>query len=378
MTGSASCTVCPANSQSPSGSIASSSCICHQGFTGPDGGSCTICEANTYKSVTGSASCTACPANSQSPSGSIAQTACVCNAGFVGQLGGPCSACPAHSTSQPQSSALTDCKCLLGYGGAAGGPCTACGFAYYRGSTDSACRQCPPGTTTPLLNATDQKQCKGLPGYVQSLRPRRTVTVTIVLPYSTVQMTDNIQAKMKTGIAAVANGACNGGNSSCTVTEQNVNIIDVQAYSPSATRRLLQDFVQVTYIIEVFSDEDLAELFNFLSLSTINTALQAQGVSMSTYIILMEQNTEDIVYGIPCEPNTYWISGSLLDTCAACPANSQSPSASVSSTACLCQQGYIWNSVSNLCDACPPGTSNNNYNERVCYLWNTTCPADVI
>ena len=38
----------------------------------------------------------------------------------------------------------------------------------------------------------------------------------------------------------------------------------------------------------------------------------------------------------------------------------------------------ICNSVSNLCDACPPGTSNNNYNESVCYLCNTTCPADVI
>jgi hypothetical protein len=62
---------------------------------------------------------------------------------------------------------------------------------------------------------------------------------------------------MKTDIAAVTQGVCN-----CNVTEQNVNMTDVKAYSPSATRRLLQDFVQVTYIIEVLTDEDVEELYN--------------------------------------------------------------------------------------------------------------------
>jgi hypothetical protein len=85
----------------------------------------------------------------------------------------------------------------------------------------------------------------------------RTVKLTIMFPYSLEQVTDNIRSKMKTDIAAVTQGVCN-----CNVTEQNVNMTDVKAYSPSATRRLLQDFVQVTYIIEVLTDEDVEELYN--------------------------------------------------------------------------------------------------------------------
>ena len=55
------------NSSSAAGSIASTSCLCNAGYTGPNGGSCEACEANTYKPTTGSAVCTACPVGSNSP-----------------------------------------------------------------------------------------------------------------------------------------------------------------------------------------------------------------------------------------------------------------------------------------------------------------------
>ena len=139
-----------------------------------------LCFCKNNKRMIGSSACLQCVANSISPGGSINATACVCNAGFVGQLGGPCSACardtyaykntvtnptgvcmpcPAYSKSEPQSSALTSCKCLLGYGGAAGGPCTPCGLAYYRGSTDATCRQCPRYTNTTSLIAESAAEC---------------------------------------------------------------------------------------------------------------------------------------------------------------------------------------------------------------------------
>jgi hypothetical protein len=419
-----------------------------------------LCFCKNNKRMIGSSACLQCVANSISPGGSINATACVCNAGFVGQLGGPCSACardtyaykntvtnptgvcmpcPAYSKSEPQSSALTSCKCLLGYGGAAGGPCTPCGLAYYRGSNDSACRQCPPHTTTTSLIANSAAECVGIAGFVTEVVYMPSVNLTMQFPYSLEQLTDDVHAiillaSMRRGIAAAAQVHCD-----CVVNEQDIYITDVKAGEGTV--------VEVTYIIEVPTDEDVGELYNLLSLSTINSALQAQGVSISTHDILMVPNTEDIVFAISCEPNTYWTSGSLLATCTACPANSESPSASVSSTACvcktgfmgpsggpcdrkceagfeartsdgltqcdqcrpsyyktsmgdqdctecppnsfsllyeqttvtscLCKQGYIWNSVTNLCDACPPGTSNNNDDETVCYSCNTTCPENV-
>ena len=60
------CLACPANSNSPAGSLALTSCACNAGFSGPDGGSCTACVAGKYKASTqadGSSACTACPPN---------------------------------------------------------------------------------------------------------------------------------------------------------------------------------------------------------------------------------------------------------------------------------------------------------------------------
>ncbi|KAJ1474588.1 hypothetical protein T484DRAFT_1599268, partial [Baffinella frigidus] len=60
--------------------------------------SCNDCDAGTYSpafAAKSSEQCMACPADSDSPSGSVVQEACVCNAGFPGQDGGVCTACVA-------------------------------------------------------------------------------------------------------------------------------------------------------------------------------------------------------------------------------------------------------------------------------------------
>ena len=48
---------CPSNANAPSGSA---TCLCNQGYTGPDGGPCQACGAGTYKDSPGSGACTAC------------------------------------------------------------------------------------------------------------------------------------------------------------------------------------------------------------------------------------------------------------------------------------------------------------------------------
>ena len=42
---------------------------CNAGYTGPNGGLCTACEAGKYKDSPGAGACTACPDNSTSPAG---------------------------------------------------------------------------------------------------------------------------------------------------------------------------------------------------------------------------------------------------------------------------------------------------------------------
>ena len=59
---------------------------------------CTHCEVNTFYATVGATSantCRACGQNSQSPSGSVAFTNCICNLGYTGPKRRECSACTA-------------------------------------------------------------------------------------------------------------------------------------------------------------------------------------------------------------------------------------------------------------------------------------------
>ena len=60
------CLSCPSNSNSPAGSTALTSCACNAGYSGPNGGVCTECEAGKYKASTGPAACTNCPSSPNS------------------------------------------------------------------------------------------------------------------------------------------------------------------------------------------------------------------------------------------------------------------------------------------------------------------------
>ena len=132
------CTLCPANSASPAGSVTGTSCRCNVGFFGLDGGVCGICPANSRSLIpdvnitscqcnanffgNNGDVCTGCPANSQSVFGSLVIAGCKCNEGYYG-VNGVCSLCPAKSMSVVGSNNVTDCVCLPGYIGQGGGPC---------------------------------------------------------------------------------------------------------------------------------------------------------------------------------------------------------------------------------------------------------------
>eukprot|EP00277_Geminigera_cryophila_P011646 CAMPEP_0179437518 /NCGR_PEP_ID=MMETSP0799-20121207/21399_1 /TAXON_ID=46947 /ORGANISM="Geminigera cryophila, Strain CCMP2564" /LENGTH=558 /DNA_ID=CAMNT_0021218511 /DNA_START=135 /DNA_END=1811 /DNA_ORIENTATION=- len=163
------CANCPADSNSLAGSTAVSDCTCNKGFTGPNGGPCTVCGTGTYKSDLGDAPCTSCPTHSTSPQTSTTktdQTACICNDGYGGangetctecsagtyKSGTQCSNCPVNSNSPKLSTSVNDCECNAGSYGPNGGSCTACPTAKpfsEKGSTSSdACiATCSAGFT---------------------------------------------------------------------------------------------------------------------------------------------------------------------------------------------------------------------------------------
>ena len=114
------CTSCPLGSSSPPGSDAATDCACNAGFTGTNGGTCTICVAGKYKGGTGNLACSDCVAGKYS--GDSAATVC------------------------------TDCvagKLSAAVGASAASTCTECEAGKYSATGATTCAPCPSGASSP-------------------------------------------------------------------------------------------------------------------------------------------------------------------------------------------------------------------------------------
>lgn len=212
--GASRCLACPANSISNLGSDDIARCVCHAGYTGPNGGPCDPCGLGQYKSVngsggcmlcgvatyqnaTGSSTCRSCTPFSSSLTGQQSPTGCLCIAGHTGSDGGPCSACAAgeykaqngsdscllcrggtysnesaastctsctaQSFSAVGSDTIEACRCDVGYEGRDGGPCSACLLGRYKPTNGSdACQRCPSATYQPGRAGTVCASCPPL------------------------------------------------------------------------------------------------------------------------------------------------------------------------------------------------------------------------
>ena len=160
------CLACPVNSNSPIQSVSIQNCSCNLGFTGPNGGPCTVCPALTFKNTIGTAACTSCPVNTgASCSACNALTACTCNARFYGPNGGPCLQCPSNTgESCSGCTVLTGCMCNPGFTGPNGGNCTACLAGTFKTTSGSlTCTTCAAGTFSTAINATIATTCLACP-----------------------------------------------------------------------------------------------------------------------------------------------------------------------------------------------------------------------
>jgi len=206
------CFACPSNTDAVRGSVQQTECVCNAGYTGPDGGTCTVCDVGTFKSASGSAmcmdcqaatyndlagssACMSCPAFTTSFARSDQVADCICEEGYSGPDGGVCTACdpgtfkningssgcidcaintyqsetaasacvscPAdHSYAFVGSASVQECLCNVGYQGN-GDTCTACSMGTFKAVNGSTpCQRCSPGT---YLNATSGTACFACP-----------------------------------------------------------------------------------------------------------------------------------------------------------------------------------------------------------------------
>ena len=230
----AGCSSCPANSQSLEGSNAITKCRCNAGYSGPDGQACTACEEAKYKDSVGGTPCISCPASSNTlQTASSARVDCLCNNGYTGPNGGSCTACgmgkykasvgpsactncPSHTwTEQNAKDELTDCVCNKGFIGPNGGVCTSCGPGKYKDVVgDFYCVDCGSGTFSAASGAGSGATCQQCPANQYAATASGASECLNCPAYSTAAM----------GTWGVSNCKCNAGysgddGSTCTLCE---------------------------------------------------------------------------------------------------------------------------------------------------------------
>jgi hypothetical protein len=147
---SSTCLPCSSNSFTTGpGAVQAADCKCDFGFSGLDGGTCTICQPGTYSDTQGPEPCTRCPLGSYS-------------AAYGAVDSSTCRPCPANSytVDSAQTSNLS-CYCNLGFEGKGGGPCSPCQPGTYSDtfSNNSMCASCPRETYSNATAAEDQGTC---------------------------------------------------------------------------------------------------------------------------------------------------------------------------------------------------------------------------
>jgi len=310
------CSNCPANSVSLQGSVLSTNCQCKAGYTGPNGGTCTACQANFYKDTVGSVACTQCNPYAQSPVGSNSSAKCICRAGYYGSIQNNCQQCaintysdtpgsltclqcPSNSEALGLNDQKEDCKCNKGYTGPDGGTCTSCNVTQYKDTVGSSpCSPCKANSASGCKHSANCCACKI--GYYGAVGQQCTICPTDT--YSDVS-----------------------GASACTPCPANT--------SSTAGISSLYDCTCIAGHI-----------------SRLGYGYPCEPCVAGTY-------KEGLWTCAQCPSNTYSteVAAVSVATCQACPRNSTSVAGSGSIERCFCVAGYRQTAAHDACIACDPG-----------------------
>jgi hypothetical protein len=194
--------------------------------------------------------------------------------------------------------------------------------------------------------------CLRNPGITSYTVKAPSVELKVVLPYPPEYFTDEVQAAFKRGIAAAASRSC-----SCTITEQNVFITEIVVYStPTPARRLLGVRTEITSYTEVPTEQQgQAILDDSKNSKIVSTALQEQGLNVTTEKQEAKLVTTGVESFVGCPPDTYKEAFDNSE-CTPCPQYSTSPAGSASPDNCTCIYDFHKNAGDGSCDrVCAPG-----------------------
>jgi hypothetical protein len=340
------CISCPAHSTSDSGSISKLDCVCQAGYSGPAGGECWECQEGQYKDIVGSATCSSCPAYTTSQKASTQKLNCTCLPGYVGLAGNPCVACPTSTYEMngvcvlcPQytfapiaSSTVESCKCTPGFVASELGICKPCPFGFYRADNDDTCVACGIMSNTTYEGSGHKNQCLCNPGYSTIEQ-----TVETIGEIQTIEQTDDStlckECPENTYKSKLGMQSCK----SCPA-----NSVAPVASSSMSACNCLPGFIEA-------GDGTCAK------------------VCAAGYEPLLQETC------VACDFN-YYKSTSGNDKCLPCsPYSFTLFQNTTKASDCICQEGFIWNSVTLKCDMCPPGFFNNEANSTTCYPCVTNC-----
>lgn len=295
---------CPACTVLPkSGSDSSGSFVCKQeeiyapctatgGWQGddlaycpPPPPTCQACHFGFYKSTSGSTACTACPQDSTTlHMQAESQVDCLCNAGSTGVPGGPCQACEAGKY-----------KDAIGTS-----ECVSCGVDTYSDAKQAQCTQCPAHSHT-------QGTHDGITSCVCDAGYQREGDVCNPCPTGT----------HKPSVGNTMCEACAPDTYQDLTSQTSCKACRSESSSVSGSTSQSSCLCNAGYLLSVNTCEQCGAGTYKSSPSNSNTCTNCPSATYSDTI-----------------------GASSVDACTSCQADSNSPSASVSQQACLCNAGF--------------------------------------
>lgn len=173
-------------------------------------------------------------------------------------------------------------------------------MGFYKSNTDNQCVKCPDNTKTISAAAKSVSECQSIAGFknTEVKAPWVKMTVKIYDDQYDRYTLSSVQANFKKAIASAARKVCK-----CNVTEDDIFVLDAVART-SASRRLLQKFVEVTLAVKIPTQLNGEDLLSLLTLYDIISALQEQGENLNIAEVPKVLVTENIVFAEPCPANT--------------------------------------------------------------------------
>jgi hypothetical protein len=348
-------TPCLANSYSPAQSTSASACVCGPGYSGPNGGVCVECVANTF-CVGGNTPPQNCPSlYSTSRKASSSASDCICMAGYFGPPGGTCSLCtegsyctgdgtktecPGNTNSvysPPGSVSVAGCVCNSGYylkdvlvGETSVSECTVCEPGTYKTSPgNQICTSCNVGTFGLLSGAVSAGVCEDCPSFTTS----------------NAGSGSKLNCFCLKGYTAIANGiACTGcvqgsfkptdGIGSCTNCPESSYSLTQNASTPLACLACPQSTVSP------FGSDALLDCICIAGYTAASNGVSCNACIAGTYKPLT--GVGDCT---KCPVKTYSniTASNDISFCKQCITNTNSVEGTTNANGCICDPGYSGN-----------------------------------